>query len=288
MTTGSPPPTIGFVGLGAIGMPLVESLRRAGVPTCVYDLDATAVEEAVGKGATAATSLADLATRSRLVAVCVPADSHVRAVLDGADGLLAHLPEGAIVAVISTVLPETITWAHDAARPHGVAIVEAAVTGGTMAAAEARSTFILAGDPDRIDELAPLLDSCGARRVVVDRLGDASRLKLCLNLQTYATFMGVYEAATLVKRLGLPLDALKSAMEANGQLGELVSTYLLGHDFTADQLTDPVIHEILENYAAIIEKDLDLVGRLADDAGVSVESAALARRLARRVYFLED
>lgn len=288
MTTGSAPAPIGFVGLGAIGGPLVESLLRAEVPAVVYDLDPKAVEQAVAGGATAAASLSELARSTRLAAVCVPADAHVRQVLGGPDGLLAHLEAGAVVAVHSTVLPETIEWADEEARSHGVAIVEAAVTGGAMAAAEGRSTFLLAGQPEHIDELAPLLDACGSERVVLDHLGDASRLKLCLNLQTYATFMGVFEAATLAKRLGLPLDSLKSAMAANGQLGELVATYLLGHDFTADQLSDPAIHDILEGYAAIIEKDLDLVGRLADDAGVPVESATLARRLARRVYFLED
>jgi 3-hydroxyisobutyrate dehydrogenase-like beta-hydroxyacid dehydrogenase len=288
VTIEADPPRIGFVGLGAIGRPLVESLLRAGVPTVVHDLDHDAVAHVVAQGAEAAASPRDLAARSRVISVCVPADDHVRAVLDGSDGLLAHLPRGAVVAIISTVMPTTIEWAAQEAARYGVAVVEAAITGGTMAAAEGRSTFLLAGDQHHIDALAPLLDSCGAARVVVDRLGDANRLKLFLNLQSYATFTGVFEAATLARAIGLPLDALKAAMAANGQLGELVENYLLGHDFTPDQLEDPAINGILEGYAAIIEKDLDLVARLADDAGVPVESARLARRLARRVYFLED
>jgi 3-hydroxyisobutyrate dehydrogenase-like beta-hydroxyacid dehydrogenase len=279
---------VGFVGLGSIGRPMVESLLRAGVPTVVNDLDQAIVAQLVELGAEPAASLTELAERARLVGVCVPADEHVRAVLGGPDGLLARLPEGAVVAVHSTVLPETVLWADTEARSHGVAIVEAAVTGGFMAAAEGRSTFLLGGDPAVIEELSPMLDACGEVRVHAGELGQASRLKLCVNLQSYATFMGVCEAATLATRLDLPLDALKAAMRANGQLGELVETYLLLHEFSPETLADPGTRAALEGYAAIIEKDLDLIAALADGAGVPVPAAELAGRLARRVYFLED
>jgi 3-hydroxyisobutyrate dehydrogenase-like beta-hydroxyacid dehydrogenase len=119
-------------------------------------------------------------------------------------------------------------------------------------------------------------------------IGQASRLKLCLNLQTYVTFTGVFEAATLATNLGLPLDTLKAAMRANGQLGELVENYLLGHDLSAETLADPNIAALLAGYAAIIEKDLRLIRSLATAAGVPVPAAELAGARARRVYFLDS
>lgn len=279
---------VGFIGLGAIGAPLVESLLRAEVPVVVYDLDATAVERIVAAGAAAASSLAELAGRTRVVGVCVPADDHVRAVLDGPEGLLAHLAAGSVVAIHSTVLPETVQWAASAAARYDIAVVEAAVTGGAAAAAEGRSTFLLGGDPSAIEQLAPLLDACGDVRIHAGELGQASRLKLCINLQSYATFMGVFEASVLAKRLGLPLDALKTAMRANGQLGEMTANYMRLNDLSEADLTNPGTRQFLEGYAAIIEKDLDLIVRLADEAGVPVPAAELAGQLARRVYFLEE
>ena len=278
---------IGFVGLGAIGTPLVESMLRADTTVVVNDLDPAAVAKVVEQGAEAAATLAGLAARAGLIGICVPADEHVRAVLDGPDGLLAHLKAGAVVAIHSTVLPETVIWAHAEAQRYGVAVVEAAVTGGAAAAAAGRSTFLLGGDRAAIDRLAPLLDACGEVRIDAGALGQASRLKLCINLQSYATFMGVFEAATLARRHGLSLDALKTAIRANGQLGPMVESYLMLHDFSPEDLASPALQAMLAGYAAIIEKDLDLILALAADADVAVPAAAAARGVARRVYFLE-
>ena len=279
--------TVGFVGLGAIGRPMAESLLRAGVPVVVNDLDPAVVEQVVALGASSAATAAELATKTRIVGVCVPADHHVRAVLTGPDGLLARLAPGSVVAIHSTVLPETVIWAHAEAAPHGVAVVEAAVTGGAAAAAVGKSTFLLGGNPADLEKLSPLLDACGDVRVFAGELGQASRLKLCVNLQSYATFMGVFEAATLATRLGLSLDALRTAMRANGQLGPMVESYLTLHDFSAEDVASPGLQSMLSGYAAIIEKDLDLILRLAADAGVPVPAAEAARTVARRVYFLE-
>lgn len=284
---GTPEP-VGFVGLGAIGGPLVESLLRAGVPVIVYDVDADAVGRMVEAGADSATSIPDLAARARLVSVCVPADAHVRTVLDGPEGLLAHLARGSVVAIHSTVAPETTQWAAAAAQPFGVAVVEAAVTGGAAAASEGRSTFLLGGDPDAIAQLEPLLAACGNVRIHAGELGQASRLKLCINLQSYVTFMGVNEAATLARSFGLPIDALRTAMNANGQLGELTRGYMLLHDMSEADLANPGTQQFLAGYAAIIEKDLGLIVELAAAAGVAVPAAELAGENARRVYFLED
>lgn len=282
------PDPVGFVGLGAIGAPLVESMLRAGLPVVVFDLDTDAVDRMVTAGALGATSLADVAARCSLVGVCVPADAHVRAVLDGPDGLLAHLAAGTVVAIHSTVLPETTAWAAAAAAPHGIAVVEAAVTGGAAMAAEGRSTFLLGGDAAELERLEPVLAACGKVRIHAGPLGQASRLKLCINLQTYVTFMGVYEAGTLASHLGLSLDDLRTAMAANGQLGEMTRNYMVLLDFEAEQLADADTRRFLGGYADIIEKDLDLITRLALEAGVPVPTAELAGHLARRVYRLEE
>lgn len=279
---------IGFIGLGSIGRPMVENLLRAGEAVVVHDLDARVVADLVASGATAADGPADVARRCRLVGVCVPADEHVRAVLDGTDGLLANLAPGSAVAVHSTVLPATVQWAADEARARRITVVEAPVTGGFMAAAEGRSTFLLGGDPADVAAIEPILAACGGARVHAGALGQASRLKLCLNLQTYVTFLGVNEAARLANEVGIGLDPLKAAMAANGQLSELIDTYLLLHELPADTLADANMQGVLAGYAAIIEKDLRLIRRLAEEAGVPIPGGELAADQAPRVYFLEE
>jgi len=275
--------TIGFVGLGSIGRPMVESMLRAGVPTVVFDLHRTVVDELAALGARPADDLSSLAAAASVVGVCVPADAHVRSVLDGPDGLLAHLPVGATVAIHSTVRPETISWAAEAAAAHGIIVVEAALTGGFMAAAEGRSTVLLGGDEADFAPLEPLLAACSAARIHAGPLGAAVRLKLCLNLQTYVTFAGVFEAVRTAKAVGVGLDPLVAAMRANGQLPEMVEGYLILHQLRDEDLD--AMQDQLAGYAAIIEKDLALIAELAEAAGVDIPAAELARSRAGAVYF---
>lgn len=278
---------IGFVGLGTIGRPLVEHILKAELAVVVHDLDGGAVADVAALGARAAGSLAEVAATCRVVGICVPADEHVRTVLDGSDGLLAHLGAGAVVALHSTVLPETVRWAADAAAARGVGIVEAPVTGGAAAASEGRSTFLLAGAAEHMEAIEPILAACGDVRVVAGELGDASRLKLCLNLQTAVTFMGIDEAARLAGRLGLPLDGLKAAMRANGQLGEMSANYFTMQEFDAATLDDAGIRATLERNAAIVAKDLDLIDAVATEVGAEVPAARLAGQRVDRFFKLD-
>ena len=277
-------PAIGFVGLGSIGLPMVRSLARAGRAPVVFDLDPGAVAAAVAEGAVAAPSLTDLAAGVDIVAVCVPADGHVRAVFDGppdgdgpGDGLLGHARPGTLVALHSTVLPDTVRWAGAEARARGLRLVEAPITGGTMAAAEGRSTFLLGGDDADIADLEPLLAACGDVRVRAGGWGSANLLKLCLNLQTYVTFLGVHEAATLARSVGVPLDALKAAMAANGQLGEIVANFLILQELTPADFATPFVSQVVDGHAATIGKDLALIAAVAEGAGTSLVAAPVVR-----------
>ncbi len=280
------PATIGYVGVGSMGGALVQGLLRAGHTPLVFDLDAPAVETAVGAGALAVDSLDELARRCDVVGIVVTNDAQVRAVLDG--GLLEHLRPGSVVVLHSTVLPDTVRAAAAAAGEHGVGFVEAPVTGGAVAAAEGRLTFLLAGSEDDLAAIEPILDACAGRRIVVEDFGDANQLKLCINLQTYVTHRAAHEAASLATALGLPLDALKSAMEGNGQLGELTRNYLILHELPAELLENPAGLERRERDMAVIGKDLRHMAEVAAAAGVEIPGAAVAAATMRNTYFMPD
>jgi 3-hydroxyisobutyrate dehydrogenase len=279
---------IGFIGIGLIGRPLVESMLRAGLQPTVFDLDPEPLRAVVAQGAAGAESVAEVARSSDVVGICVPADSHVRSVLDGPDGLLAHLGDGAVVAIHSTVLPETVAWAADLAAERGVRIVEACLTGGHVAAAEGRTTFLLGGDPADIAALEPVLAACGETLVQAGPLGNANLLKLCLNLQTYVSHLGVAEAVRLAKELDLPVGGLKEAMRANGQLGHMGEMF-----FGLQELPDSIIedHNILpmrRTSGAIIQKDLELMRLVGQQHDIDLPGRDLADAQFFRTYRLPD
>jgi 3-hydroxyisobutyrate dehydrogenase-like beta-hydroxyacid dehydrogenase len=277
---------IGFVGIGLIGRPLVESMLRAELRPTVFDLDPAPLEAVVAQGAVGATSVAGVARASDVVGVCVPADRHVRAVLDGPDGLLANLAEGAVVAIHSTVLPETVLWAAAEGAPRGVHIVEACLTGGHVAAAEGRTTFLLGGDPGDIAALEPVLTACGETLVSAGPLGNANLLKLCLNLQTYVSHLGVAEAVRLARELDVPVDGLKEAMRANGQLGRMGEMFFGLHELPDSIIEDRDILPMRRTSGAIIQKDLELLRLVGERWGVDLPGRDLAEAQFLRTYRL--
>ena len=279
---------IGFIGIGLIGRPLVESMLRAGLRPTVFDLDPVPLEAVVAQGAVGAGSVAEVGRSSDVVGICVPADAHVRAVLDGPDGLLANLAAGAVVAIHSTVLPETVAWAAAEAAPHGVRIVEACLTGGHVAAAEGRTTFLLGGDPEDIAALEPILSACGETIVQAGPLGNANLLKLCLNLQTYVSHLGVAEAVRLAKDLDLPVGGLKEAMRANGQLGQMSEMFFGLHELPDSVIEDRNILPMRRTSGAIIEKDLELMRLVGEQHDVDLPARDLAEAQFLRTYLLPD
>jgi 3-hydroxyisobutyrate dehydrogenase-like beta-hydroxyacid dehydrogenase len=279
---------IGFIGVGLIGRPLVESMLRAGLRPTVFDVDPEPLQAVVGQGAAGAASVAEVARSSDLVGICVPADGHVRAVLDGSDGLLANLAEGAVVAIHSTVLPETVVWAAHEGASRGVRIVEACLTGGHDAAAEGRTTFLLGGDPADIAALEPILTACGETLVQAGPLGNANLLKLCLNLQTYVSHLGVAEAVRLAKDLDLPVEGLKEAMRANGQLGRMAESFFGLQELSDSILEDRNILPMRRTTGAIIVKDLELMRLVGEQRGVDLPGRDLAEALFLRTYLLPD
>ena len=279
---------IGFIGIGLIGRPLVESMLRAGLHPTVFDLDPEPLEAVVSQGAVGAKSVAEVARSSDVVGLCVPADAHVRAVLDGPEGLLANLAVGSVVAIHSTVLPETVLWAAAEATPHGVRIIEACLTGGHFAAAEGRTTFLLGGDPADIAALEPVLSACGETLVQAGPLGNANLLKLCLNLQTYVSHLGVAEAVRLAKELDVPVEGLKEAMRANGQLGRMGESFFGLHELPDSIIEDRSILPMRRTSGAIIQKDLELIRLVGEDQGVDLPARDLAEAQFLRTYRLPD
>src|SRR5687768_15618898 len=127
-----------------MGGPIARHLAQAGLPTTVVDPDAAALAVATEAGATAADDPAALAERAGVVVVVVATDDQLREVLQGPRGLYATARPGTVVLLSSSALPETCR--ELAAAAAGVAVLDAALTGGVRAAESGRLTVLIGGD----------------------------------------------------------------------------------------------------------------------------------------------
>src|SRR6266542_3867196 len=125
--------TVAVIGLGAMGFPIARHLLAAGIGVAVHDLDRTTAAAAAELGARIAMSAADAATDAAAIAVFVPTDEDVLDVCTGPDGVLAGADGGAVLLLCSSLRPDTCA-AIAAGAPPGVAVLDAALTGGVRGA----------------------------------------------------------------------------------------------------------------------------------------------------------
>jgi 3-hydroxyisobutyrate dehydrogenase-like beta-hydroxyacid dehydrogenase len=203
--------TVAVIGLGAMGLPVVRHLRVVEVPVVACDLDPAAMAAARALGARPATSGADAARRSQVVAVFVPTDEDVCAVCLGAEGVLAGLGEGAALLLCSSVRPETCEQVA-AAAPSGVHVLDAALTGGVRGAEAGEVNLLVGGDPDVLERIRPVLEPWTIAIHHLGPLGAGQVGKTANNLMHWAQISAITEALELARRFGVSVPVLRRAL----------------------------------------------------------------------------
>jgi len=282
------PPRVGFIGLGNQGKPIAANLVAAGFETAVFDVAPAPVAELAAKGAKAAGSAREVAARADVVCICVPEDRHVREVVLGADGVLAGAARGAVIAIHSTILPETAQALAEQATPCGVTVLDACVTGGAARAAQKQLTYLVGGPAEALEKARPVLEVSAVKIIHAGELGNGAKLKLCLNLITYIQWAAAFESFALAKAVGLPQELLEEAGRANGQLTPLMQAFLALHKAPEEARRGAGMQSLLRGHMNVAEKDLAWALELARHAGVSLPVGALVAQGMARIYGVED
>jgi 3-hydroxyisobutyrate dehydrogenase-like beta-hydroxyacid dehydrogenase len=201
---------VGFIGLGDLGDPMAVRTARlvaqAGGALRVFDRRPEAIEAAIGAGAQAASSVADIAARSDIVLVCVLDDQQLIEVVAGQGGLCEgwrERPADApvpLVVVYLTVAKDTIETIAGHAAQAGARVVDAAVSGGRHGAEQGTLAVMVGAADEDFERCKPYFEAVGSHVFHVDRRpGYGQIAKLCNNMtalcNAYATLEGVKLAA---------------------------------------------------------------------------------------------
>lgn len=279
---------VGYIGLGDMGKPMASHLAPAGFETSVCDLDESKVQELVAGGAKAAANPRELGERSDVLCICVPTDAHVRAVLTGEQGALANAAPGMIVAIHSTVLPETIEEMAAAAELKDCKVIDACVTGGAHAAEAGELTFLVGGEEADVEKARPVLEASSKAIVYAGPLGSGAKLKLAVNTLTYIQWAAARESFLLAKASGLDPDVFLEAVKSNGQLTDLQLRFLALHRMPDKAVSSESFQTFSRLQMHTAEKDLAHALELARKHGLSMPTAALVSQDMARIYRVED
>lgn len=278
----------GFIGLGIMGKALSRNLAPKGLPTIVFDLDEAAIAEVVATGAKAAKSSREVARNADVIGVCVPADSHVRAVLCGDEGVFANADEGTIVAIHSTIHPDTMTEMAEEGARHGIDVLEVPVAGGPVRAAQGDAYYMVSGSEDAFERARPYLEAAAGKITFAGEQGNAAKLKLALNVLTNLSFTASLEGLLLAKAMGLPQELYEEGGQATTMLNALHIQYLSTYKMSDEVRRSEGLQSYLRGRMEIAQKDLGLALEMAREHGIAMPATGLVTQIIAKVYGVYD
>jgi 3-hydroxyisobutyrate dehydrogenase len=203
---------VGFIGLGSQGGPMARRIAEGGFETTLWARRAASLEPYADTAAKSAGSPAELAAASDLVCLCVVGDDDVREVLYGETGVLAGLASGGIVAIHSTVHPDTCGEIADKAAAQGVSVIDAPVSGGAPAVEEGKLLVMVGGDEEAAEKCRPVFATYADPIVHLGPLGSGQVTKILNNLLFTANLGSALSTLDLGESLGIPRVRLAEAL----------------------------------------------------------------------------
>jgi 3-hydroxyisobutyrate dehydrogenase-like beta-hydroxyacid dehydrogenase len=207
--TSPTPPTLAFIGLGALGTPMAANLLQAGHPLLVHNRTPSAAEPLLSAGARWAASPAQAAATADCLCLCLSDDAAVQAVLEDA---IAGLQPGSLVIDFSTISPATSRAMATALGQSGVAYIDAPVTGGTEGARAGTLSVLVGADVADLERALPVLQVVGEQISHLGPVGAGQQAKAVNQVLVAGSYAAAAEAVALAQRLELPMDALLAAL----------------------------------------------------------------------------
>ncbi|WP_431510763.1 NAD(P)-dependent oxidoreductase [Variovorax sp. DAIF25] len=264
---------VGFIGLGVMGAPMAGHLARAGHAVSVYDLAPGAAQRLAESqpGITARASLREVAAHSDVIVTMLPNGRVVREVVFADDGLLAGWARGGLLLDTSSAEPWITRETAARLAEHGIAMVDAPVSGAAWGAQAAELVFMVGGAPDDVARARPLLDAMGRAVFHLGALGAGHTMKCLNNLITAVTLTATAEGLAIGTRAGLDPAVMTDVLnEATG--GSWITRTHIHQRVISRSFDDPFKLELML-------KDMGIAVDLARELGMPAPISEEGRRL---------
>ena len=262
--------TIGFIGLGIMGLPMAGNLVKAGYDVVGFNRSRPKVDRFVDAGGRGAGDVAEAVRDADIVITMLPDSPDVEQVVLGDDGVLANAASGTLLVDMSTIRPATARLLADEGGKAGVRVLDAPVSGGEQGAVDGALSIMVGGAKQDFEAARPALDSVGSTVVHVGPPGAGQTVKAANQLIVAGTIELVAEALVLLEAQGVDtrsaVQVLAGGMAGNRIL-ERKATGMLARDFKPGFRVE--LHH----------KDLGIVQETAREAGVVVPLGAVVAQL---------
>jgi len=244
--------SVGVIGLGAMGMGMAQSLRRAGHVVNVFDVRAEVAQKFAAEGGVVCASLEAIAAASDILVSVVVNAAQTEAVLFGdgtpQSGCANHLKAGSVFVMCSTVEPAFSVGLEKKLNDLGLLYIDAPISGGAAKAASGQMTMMTAGTPAAYAKAETFLNAMAAK---VYKLGDSagagSKVKIINQLLAGVHIAAAAEAMALGLREGVDPEALYEVIThsaGNSWMFENRMAHVLAADYTPLSAVDIFVKDL--------------------------------------------
>ena len=259
------PDRIAFIGLGIMGRPMALNLRRAGYDLAVYARRPESMEPLAAAGAMTWRSPAQAAAQAEVIFTMVADTPDVEQVILGSGGVLEGAAPGAVVVDMSTISAAATRVIAGRLEGHGVAMLDAPVSGGESGAIAGTLSIMVGGAAPVFARVRPLLEVLGRNIVHVGTNGAGQVCKSCNQNVVGATIAGVAEAILLARAAGVDPARVREAL-----LGGFAASRIL--EVHGQRMIDGNFAPGFK--ARLHQKDMRIVGEAAAELGLGLPTAA--------------
>ena len=248
-------PSLGYVGVGLMGLPMVKRLRSLGHAVRAYDIVPDRVEAARAAGAVAARSPADAASGVDLVLLNLPTTEAVEQAVFGDGGVASVVRPPQLVIDFSTIKVEKCkAFAAKLREKTAVGWIDAPVSGGPPASGSGSLTIMAGGEPADIERARAFFGDVAGRFTHMGPTGSGMVAKMLNQLIVGCGYAVMAEAAVLAEAAGIDASRLPECLgggHADGSLLQRIYPRMVKRDFAP------------QGYARQLLKDLEMVNEFA-------------------------
>ncbi|MCA1718924.1 MAG: 2-hydroxy-3-oxopropionate reductase [Actinobacteria bacterium] len=261
---------VGFIGLGIMGGPMAQNLMETGYELVLYNRTTEKAEEIADDGATVAESPKEVAESCDVVVLMLPDSPQVEEIVEGEDGVLEGLKEGALIVDMSTISPVVTRELAEKIEERGASMLDAPVSGGEPGAQQGTLAIMAGGSEEDFERARPLLEVMGDAITHVGPTGAGQTAKAANQIVVAVTLEGISEALVLASKAGVAPEKILEAISgglAGSNVMEAKKENFLEHDFEPGFRVD--LHH----------KDLGIALATGREYGVSLPVTAIVDQM---------
>ncbi|MGJ7474084.1 NAD(P)-dependent oxidoreductase [Pseudomonas fulva] len=267
-------PSLGFAGVGLMGLPMCKRLLAAGYRLWVWNRSPEKCQALVAAGARLAASPAELARQVDMVLLCLADTAVVREVVFGDQGVAAGGRQGQLLVDFSSLEPgATREMAAQLGALCGMAWLDAPVSGGTAGAQAGTLAIMVGGEEADLARARPVLEVLGQRVTHMGGVGAGQVTKACNQMIVACNALVIAEVIALAERSGVDAGLIAQALA--GGFADSKPLQIL-----APQMAESRFAPIKWHVRTLL-KDLDGAVKFSREQGAATPLTGLAAQLMR-------